>query len=401
MAGTTPQLESGMRIAFYAPLKSPAHPTPSGDRRVARLYMQALALAGHEVALVSELRSYERAGNALAQAAIRDQARHTVERLLAGWADGSAGAAPDLWFSYHVYYKAPDLLGPAVCAALGIPYVVAEASHAAKRAGGAWADGHDATIHAIRSAALMLSPTRDDIAGLRQVAGEAAPIVHLPPFLDVEPYQAAAALRATHRQRLAAQRDLNDHCPWIVVAAMMREGDKLDSYGLLAQALAQLSDLPWQLLVAGDGVARDTVHDLLERAAPGRVRWAGECAAPELAAIYAASDLCVWPAVNEAYGMAMLEAQASGLPVVSCATRGVPDVVLHEQTGLLAPAGDVPALVHHVRTLLHDGDRRRAMGVAAARFVASQRSTAGAATSLRRHLAALAQSAASSRERLS
>jgi len=38
-----------------------------------------------------------------------------------------------LWFTYHHYYKRPDWLGPRVSAALGIPYIVAEASHAAKR----------------------------------------------------------------------------------------------------------------------------------------------------------------------------------------------------------------------------------------------------------------------------
>ena len=36
-----------MRIAFYAPLKPPDHPVPSGDRRMARLLMAALATAGH------------------------------------------------------------------------------------------------------------------------------------------------------------------------------------------------------------------------------------------------------------------------------------------------------------------------------------------------------------------
>ncbi|MEO6624417.1 MAG: glycosyltransferase family 4 protein [Burkholderiaceae bacterium] len=388
-----------MRIAFYAPLKSPAHPTPSGDRRVARLYMDALSLAGHQVELVSELRSYERAGDALVQAAMRDRARHKVQSLLADWANGSASAVPELWFSYHVYYKAPDWLGPAVSAALRVPYVVAEASHAGKRAGGAWASGHDAATHAIRCAALLLSPTRDDILGLRQVAGDAANIVHMPPFLDASLYQNAAALRASHRQRLAARWDLNAGCPWIIVAAMMREGDKLASYGALAQALAQLIDLPWQLLVAGDGAASDAVHTLLHTAAPGRVRFAGECAAPELAAIYAAGDLFVWPAVNEAYGMAMLEAQAAGLPVVSSATRGVQDVVKHAVTGLLAPPGDVPGFTHHIRALLQDDVRRRAMGVAAARFVATERSTAQAAESLRRHLANLAPVAAPTGER--
>ena len=49
-----------MRIAFYAPLKPPDHPVPSGDRRIARLLLEALRRAGHEVALASRLRSYRR-----------------------------------------------------------------------------------------------------------------------------------------------------------------------------------------------------------------------------------------------------------------------------------------------------------------------------------------------------
>ena len=46
-----------MRIAFYAPLKAPTHPVPSGDRRMARLLMAALEAGGHHVTLASTLRS--------------------------------------------------------------------------------------------------------------------------------------------------------------------------------------------------------------------------------------------------------------------------------------------------------------------------------------------------------
>src|SRR3954467_10004329 len=52
-----------MRIAFYAPLKSPTHGTPSGDRRVAGLYMDALAHAGHRVQVASTFRSYDGDGD--------------------------------------------------------------------------------------------------------------------------------------------------------------------------------------------------------------------------------------------------------------------------------------------------------------------------------------------------
>ena len=48
-----------MRVAFYAPLKSPAHPVPSGDRRIARALLQALALGGHDTTLVSIFRCFD------------------------------------------------------------------------------------------------------------------------------------------------------------------------------------------------------------------------------------------------------------------------------------------------------------------------------------------------------
>jgi glycosyltransferase involved in cell wall biosynthesis len=80
--------------------------------------------------------------------------------------------------------------------------------------------------------------------------------------------------------------------------------------------------------------------------------------------------------------MAMLEAQAAGLPVVSCATRGVPDVVEHDRTGLLAAAGDEAAFAALVRELLMDAGKRARMSDAAAAFIASERSLIAAAASL-------------------
>ena len=380
-----------MRIAFYAPLKSPTHDTPSGDRRVGRLLMDALQMAGHSVELVSDFRSFEGTGDVLRQAAIRDEGAAITRGLLGQWRQRAQHGRPDLWFTYHLYYKAPDWLGPEVSKTLGIPYVVAEASCAAKRAGGPWAMGHTATVGAIRAAALLLCPTGDDVAGLQQVAGARTRVVRLPPFLDPTPYRLAAQQRDAHRAALCAAHGLTAQPPWIVVAAMMRSGDKMASYLLLAQVLERLSDVRWQILVAGDGQTRAEVEALLERAAPGRAHFLGECGADALAAIYAASDICIWPAVNEAYGMAMLEAQAAGIPVVSCAVRGVPDVVWDGRTGLLAAPGDARGLADLARALLLDAPRRVAMGQAAARFVHGERSTWQAASRLNLALEGLCQ----------
>ena len=125
-----------MRIAFYAPLKPPTHATPSGDRRVAGLLMDALERSAGQVELVSTFRSFDADGDAARQEALRKQGETLARRLVAQWRAGPPALRPDLWFTYHVYYKAPDWLGPQVSKALGIPYVIAEASYAQKRAGG-------------------------------------------------------------------------------------------------------------------------------------------------------------------------------------------------------------------------------------------------------------------------
>ena len=371
-----------MRIAFYAPMKPPTHGTPSGDRRVAGMYMDALARAGHRVELVSTFRSYDGTGDAARQEALRAQGIALGRGLADQWRRAASGARPDLWFTYHVYHKAPDWLGPEASAALGIPYVIAEASHAPKRAQGKWALGHQGAEAAIRRAQLLLCPTRDDVAGLVPLAADPSRVVWLPPFLDAAPFAAARLERGANRARLASAHGIDPAVPWISIAAMMRPGDKLASFRALAATLARVADLPWRLLVAGDGAARADTEAAFAAAVPGRATFLGALRLEDVAALAAASDLCVWPAVNEAYGMALLEAAAAGIPAVACAVRGVPDVVLDGRSGLLAAPGDEAGLAALVRGLLLDQPRRESMGRAAAEFAAGERSVDAAARRL-------------------
>jgi glycosyltransferase involved in cell wall biosynthesis len=367
-----------VRIAFYAPLKPPSHATPSGDRRVAGLLMDALERVADHIELVSTFRSFDGDGDAARQEALREQGGKLAERMVAQWRAAPPELRPNVWFTYHVYYKAPDWLGPAISEALGIPYVIAEASYAEKRAGGPWALGHEAAAAAIRAARLLIEPSRDDLAGLAELAPKER-VVYLPPFLDPGPYRAAARQRDSHRRKLAQKHSLDPGVPWIAVAAMMRAGDKLESYRALADALAKVADLPWRLVVAGGGSVRAEVESALNAVARGRVTFLGSLETRQLAAMYSACDLYAWPAVNEAYGMAMLEAQAAGLPVVSAAKRGVPDVVMDARTGLLAPGFDISA---PLRQLLTDAKLRRQLGKEAAAFVSTERSLDAAARRL-------------------
>lgn len=345
-----------MRIAFYAPLKPIDHPVPSGDRLMARAFVELLGGLGHEVVIASRLRTHEGAGDAIRQAALQAAAEAEAQRLIADYRNADP---PDLWFTYHAYHKAPDWLGPAVSAALGLPYVIAEASIAGKQNGGPWDLGHHATIAAVNAASLVLAMTTVDAVNLEKWMADRQKLRRFPPFLLNQP---PLRDRAASRHRLAARLGLADATPWLITVAMMRNDTKLASYRLLAETLTHLGHGDWQLLVAGDGEARAAVQQSLIEAAGDRVHFLGRLPSRELAELYRTGDIFVWPALREAYGMAILEALAAGLPVVACPEGGVPDLIEEGCNGLLAADCSAAALAVALERLLADPALRRAMG---------------------------------------
>ncbi|MGB0684229.1 MAG: glycosyltransferase family 4 protein [Magnetovibrionaceae bacterium] len=374
-----------MKIAFYAPLKSPDHPVPSGDRRVARALFEALELAGHEVQLASNFRSYDGGGDAKRQQRLADLADRLAERLIGAYArDGK----PDLWFTYHLYHKAPDRIGPRVAEALGIPYVVAEASHAEKQRGGPWGPGFETAEEAIRQARHLFTLNPTDRAGLIEAGAEADRISDLAPFLATEPFRMASLSRDRFRTELARTYPLPEDKPWLLAVAMMRPGDKQASFNLLSDALALLLKEDWHLLVVGDGEAREDIMANYARLGD-RVYWFGEKEGDDLAELYAAADLYVWPAINEAFGMAFLEAQAAGLPVIAGRSGGVPSIVKDLETGILTEPGHAPFFAQALRSLLNRPAQRRAMAEAARRHAWSNHDIEMAAGRLDRILSKL------------
>jgi glycosyltransferase involved in cell wall biosynthesis len=377
------------RIAFYAPMKAPTHPVPSGDRRVARLLMEALDAPGHTVTLASSFRSYDSGANRRRQAALKGAGQREAKRLIEGYRAAPVALRPTHWFTYHLYHKAPDWLGPRVSEALAIPYLIAEASHGAKQATGPYADGHAAAAQAIARAAAIFSFTPEDEAGIAPLITAPGRLHRLAPFLDPGPYDTARAARASHRQALAATLGLDPALPWLLAVAMMRAGDKLASYRRLGRALGLIARPRFQLIVVGDGAARAAVEEALAPIGPEAVRYAGAREAAALPAFYAAADLFVWPAVNEAYGMVLLEAAATGLPVIAGRERGVPEIVAHGETGVLVENRDPSDFAEAVVTLLEDDALRQRLGLAATARVRTRHSLASASAALDRVLRAL------------
>jgi glycosyltransferase involved in cell wall biosynthesis len=97
----------------------------------------------------------------------------------------------------------------------------------------------------------------------------------------------------------------------------------------------------------------------------GHVRLMGRLKEDELACLVASFDLFVSASRSEAFGMAMVEALACGVPVVATATDGAREIIEEGVTGLLVPVGDVNSLASSIASLLEDEGRRKAFGASA------------------------------------
>lgn len=353
----------GMKIAFYAPLKPIDHPVPSGDRLMARLLKSAMEHAGHEVTIISNLRVYLKEPSNAHYSAICAQAAAERERIAAEWRHAGT---PDLVFTYHPYYKSPDLIGAELARTFALPYVIAEASYSSRRNIGVWEQAQQEVLRAVRQARVTICFTGRDRDGLRSVL-PSAPLEMLPPFLD------SSGLKLLEPDPQPQR---------LVTVAMMREGNKLESYQMLAEALKRLTDIPWTLDIAGDGPRRAEVEAAFSGFPPGRVRMHGLKQPDEIARIFSQGSVFVWPGCREAYGLSYLEAQAAGLPVIGQAEAGVPEVVEDGRTGILTQSGDIGAYASAIRHLLADEEERRRMAGAARYFAREERSFATASSRL-------------------
>ena len=365
-----------MRIAFHAPLKAPDHPVPSGDREMARLLVAALRHGGHETSLPSPLRSFARSPDAAALAALEAASAGEVQRLLAHWQGRGAAEKPELWLTYHLYYKAPDLIGPAIARALHIPYVLAEASHAPKRNFDGWQPWQAYVEAALAAADAVFSFTARDREGLERLPYVTARLVDLPPFTDA----ATRAAAGPRTFRLASGTGEPEGSRFRLLAiAMMRAGDKLRSYLFLAQALALLPGLNWHLGIIGDGPARPEVEAAFAGFPPQNITFNGAVPGAEIPAHLATASLLVWPGFGEAYGMVYLEAQAAGVPVLALDQGGVASTMQAGMTGVLVPRSDPADYAAALTALLDNRAHCREMGAAARSFILKERSLPRAA----------------------
>jgi len=361
-----------MTIALYCPMKPPDAPVASGDREIARLILRILDRLGEPADLASRLVTWQAAPDAARFVDLEAASRNETARLVSLWRSDDR---PSAWITYHLYHKAPDWIGPAVTAAFGIPYVVIEASRAAKRATGPWAPGFAAADRALAAADAVVAMHGADREGLSERVDRDR-LFALAPFIDTAPF--ATIDRSRPRPNAPVR---------LLAAGMMRPGNKEACYQVLADALSRIRDLDWHLTIAGGGEAADRIRPLFD---PERTRFLGAVDRERMPAVYADADLFVWPAVNEPFGLVFLEAQAAQLAVVGGNSRGVPEVVSDGETGVLVASEDAGAFADAVAGLIRDPVRR-------ARYAEAARSTATSRHDIAQAVASLADILAAAR----
>ncbi|MEW6742802.1 MAG: glycosyltransferase [Planctomycetota bacterium] len=159
-----------------------------------------------------------------------------------------------------------------------------------------------------------------------------------------------------------------DPCRPIVGTALRFEPQKGLVF-LLRAATVVKRELPGvQFLIAGDGPMRDDLHALATSLELDRtvhfIGWRDD-----LPDILQCMDVFCHPTLWEQLPHMVLEALALRRPVVATAVDGVPEIVLHDETGLLVPPRDPAALAAAVLDLLRDPDRARRLGEAGRRLV--------------------------------
>jgi N-acetyl-alpha-D-glucosaminyl L-malate synthase BshA len=129
--------------------------------------------------------------------------------------------------------------------------------------------------------------------------------------------------------------------------------------------------VPSRLLMIGDGPDRSRAeqfvrqHNLREK-----VIFVGNV--PNLEELVGASDLFLLPSEAESFGMAALEAMASEVPVIATQSGGLPEVVVHGETGYLLPVGDIEGMAGYAIEILSDPEKQKRMGTAG-RALASEK----------------------------
>ncbi|HUE97719.1 MAG TPA: glycosyltransferase family 4 protein [Anaerolineales bacterium] len=134
---------------------------------------------------------------------------------------------------------------------------------------------------------------------------------------------------------------------------------------LAMRALGGLKDFHWEWRIAGDGPQMDALQSLAkELGIAERIVFLGWQSREQVMECYQQANVFLFPSRHEGMPNAMLEAMASGLPVIASCVAGSEELVIDGETGYLVPSEEIDLLRARLRKILKDATLRRQMGSA-------------------------------------
>jgi len=209
---------------------------------------------------------------------------------------------------------------------------------------------------AFRRTVVPIAISRDGATSFERVYGRKCPAM-IPNSIPTEAYEKPAEIGRQWR----AQEGLDSDA--IVLTCVGRLEPQKNPLALVA-TFAALRNERAHLVLIGDGSLRTEVIDCIRANRVARqVHLLG--VRPDVPDCLAGSDIFVLASNWEGNPLAVMEAMAAGLPVVSTSVGGVPELVEDGLEGILVAPGQPADLMSAMRVLVEDQDKRRAMGAAA------------------------------------
>ncbi|MCM3130276.1 glycosyltransferase family 4 protein [Paenibacillus provencensis] len=184
----------------------------------------------------------------------------------------------------------------------------------------------------------------------------------------IDAQQFRPVVSAEERASLLRNRGLDPELTYMLYVGRLAPEKNIEhlinSYASLPSRILDKS----RLLIAGDGplygLSPSISHSLTEE----HIKWLGYLRGNELRDIYALSDLFVFPSSTETFGNVILEAMASGLPVIAASAGGVLDIIEHEKTGILCPPEDHSSIVNSIIRLYDHPELSKSLAEAGRKY---------------------------------
>jgi glycosyltransferase involved in cell wall biosynthesis len=169
------------------------------------------------------------------------------------------------------------------------------------------------------------------------------------------------------RAKIRAEFDLPDDAPVVgIIGRLSPEKGQAFFLPAMPELLATHPDV--RMLIVGEGPDRQVCDQVIaEHKMASAVRFTGHRS--DIPDILAAIDVLLIPSLMEGLSFCAIEAMAAGRPVAAFRVGGLPELITHDQTGVLAPEKDASALVQQVRRLLDDRELSDTIVSHARRFV--------------------------------